>query len=90
VPLAGGFSVLSTMLGAPRNSYAADMETMKSFTPQLNLVAPSPQSASLGKRCAGFTLNALKVCWAAYVQAAQYNAYWIGWQGAPLTKKDRA
>ena len=77
------------MFGAPFNTYAAGMETMKSLTPQLTLVAPATESAGFAEKCAGFTLRALKVCWNAYVQAAQYNAYWIGWPGAPLARKHR-
>ena len=72
------------------NSYGVGMETMKSLTPQLTLVAPSTQEpASLAARCAGVTVRALTACAHAYVGAAQYNMYWIGWPGA-FQKKDQA
>jgi len=71
------------MFGVAPNSYGGAMETMKSLTPQLTLVASATESAGFAEKCAGFTLRAVKACWKAYVQAAQYNAYWIGWPGAP-------
>jgi hypothetical protein len=66
------------------------METMKSLTPQTTLVAPpTPQSPSFARKCAGLGVKALKEVAHGYVEAAQYNAFWIGCPGA-YVKQHRA
>jgi hypothetical protein len=61
------------------------METMKSLPPPMTLVAPpTPQSHSFARKCAGVAVKALKDVANGYVEAAQYNAFWIGCPGADV------
>lgn len=58
------------------------METIARNTPQLTQAtsaAPaSTVSTSLVRKCATFTLKALKAAGMAYVEGARHNPYWIG------------
>jgi hypothetical protein len=55
------------------------METMKSLPPQMTLAAPATtQSTGVSRKCVNLGVKALKEVAHGYVEAAQYNAFWIG------------
>lgn len=61
------------------NSYAAGMESIARNTPQLTQATPaSVAPAGLARKCATFTLKALRAAGRAYLEGARCNPYWIG------------
>jgi len=61
------------------NSYGVGMETMKSLTPRMTLMAPpTAQSASGARKCANLAVKGAKAVAHGYIEAAQYNPFWIG------------